>query len=57
MKMGDNVRLIQPVVSGVIVDTEYDKSTEQLRHLVDYQAADGEQNQRWFLESELEVLA
>lgn len=57
MKMNDSVRLIQPVITGVILDTEYDKSTEQLRHLVEYTTIDGEKNQRWFQESELEVLA
>lgn len=55
MDIGDSVRLVQPVINGVIIDTEYDKSTKQLRHLVEY-SADGEQHQRWFVESNLEVL-
>lgn len=55
MEIGDNVRLVQPVITGVILDTEYDKSTKQLRHLIEY-STDNEQQQRWFVESDLEAL-
>ena len=55
-EMGRQVRLVQPVIQGEIIDTEYDKSRKELKHLIEWQDADGAQQQRWFLESELEVV-
>lgn len=51
---GAAVRQKAVVVEGVVVDTEYDKDNKQLKHLVEYADADGETQQRWFLESEIE---
>lgn len=56
METGDNAKLIQPVIQGKIVDTEYDKDAKCLRHLLQYTDADGETQTRWFLESELEAV-
>lgn len=56
MEEGNKVRQIAPVIEGTIVDTEYDKSTKALRHLVEYTDAEGDEHQRWFSESELELV-
>ena len=54
MKTGDKAKLVQPVIQGLILDTEYDKDKEQLKHLLEYKDVDGEVKQRWFAEDELE---
>lgn len=56
MEIGKTVRLVQPVVQGEIIDTEYDKDTKQLRHLLSWVDADGETQNRWFTESQLELV-
>lgn len=56
MESGNEVRLVQPVIQGVIIDTEYDKDAKQLRHLVEWSNESGEGQKRWFVESELEVV-
>ena len=55
-EMGRQVRLVQPVIQGEIIDTEYDKSRKELKHLIEWRDADGAQQQRWFLESDLEAV-
>lgn len=57
MEIGNVVRLVQPVIQGEIVDTEYDKDAKQLRHLVQWTDGAGDAQQRWFIESQLEVAA
>lgn len=53
--IGQKVKLIVPVVTGEIVDTEFDKESKQLKHLLSWQ--DGEEtHSRWFLASELEAV-
>jgi predicted adenine nucleotide alpha hydrolase (AANH) superfamily ATPase len=32
---GRQVRLVQPVIQGEIIDTEYDKSRKELKHLIE----------------------
>lgn len=54
--IGGKAKLIQPVVSGEIIDTQFNKSASQLEHLLQYTGTDGEVHQRWFLESELEAV-
>ena len=54
MKTGDKAKLAHPVIQGLIIDTEYDKEKEQLRHLLEYPNSEGEIIQRWFSEGELE---
>jgi hypothetical protein len=51
---GTTVRLRMHQIEGVIADTEYDKQSKCLRHLLQYIGQDGEQHERWFLETELE---
>lgn len=57
MEVGNKARLIQPVIEGEVIDTEYDKTAKCLRHLLRYTDAAGETQTRWFLESELEAVA
>lgn len=56
LEVGQQARLIQPVVQGAIVDTQYNKDAKELEHLVEWTDADGEVQQRWFLESQLEAI-
>jgi hypothetical protein len=55
-KIGETVRLIQPVIQGKVIDTEYNKSTESVHHLVSFKNADGEDASRWFDPKELELV-
>ena len=55
MKIGNTVRLIQPVIQGEIVDTTFDKGVGKLQHLVAWTDETGERQQRWFSEEQLEV--
>ena len=55
MKIGNEVRLVQPEILGVVVDTTYDKDTQTLRHLVEWGDA-GAAQQRWFYEDQLEAV-
>lgn len=57
MEEGQEVRLIQPVIQGQITDTRYNKDAKGLEHLVAYNDAQGETQERWFLETQLEVVA
>jgi len=54
LKVGQTTRLIQPVIEGEIVDTRYNKDAKELEHLLSWEDAGGDQQTRWFLESELE---
>lgn len=54
MEIGNQVRLIQPVIQGSIIDTEYDKDAKSLIHLVEWSDASGDGQRRWFKENELE---
>lgn len=56
MEIGKKVKLKQPEISGLIVDTEYDKEAKQLKHLVELKDAEGDPLPRWFLEDELELV-
>lgn len=54
LEIGATARLIQPEIQGEIVDTQYNKSAKELEHLISWTDADGEVQERWFLESTLE---
>lgn len=54
---GKRARLVQRVVEGVVLDTRYNKDARELEHLLSYQDADGEEHQRWLLESVLQEVA
>jgi len=55
ISVGDNAKMIQPVVTGIVIDTRYNKDAKQLEHLLEFVGEDGEAHQRWFLESQLEA--
>lgn len=54
LKPGDTVRQVAPVITGEIIDTEYDKDAQELRHLVRWKDASGDFHSRWFVEPEIE---
>jgi hypothetical protein len=56
LEIGHAARLVQPVIEGEIVDTEYDKDAKQLRHKLNWTDGAGEAHSRWFLESQLEAV-
>ena len=56
MKIGEQARLIQPEIQGEVLDTRFNKSAEALEHMVMYTTPEGENHERWFLESKLEVV-
>lgn len=55
MEIGKTVRLVQPVIEGEIVDTEYNKDSRKLQHLVQW-TNNGELTTRWFTEDQLELV-
>lgn len=52
--IGQQAKLVQPVVAGEVIDTRFNKEAGKLEHLLSFVGADGEVNQRWFLETDLE---
>lgn len=52
IKVNDQVEVIQPTVSGVVVDVQWDKDIGEPRALVQV----AENQQRWFLASELQIV-
>jgi hypothetical protein len=55
IEIGQQARLIQPVIQGEVIDTRFNKSAGQLEQLVAYTDAEGEAQERWFLVSQLEA--
>jgi hypothetical protein len=54
MEIGDQVKVKKTDIQGPILDTEYNKSSKQLRHLVQWKdETSGEIHTRWFDESQL----
>lgn len=54
--IGTQVKLVQPVIEGVITDIQYDRDANSLSMLVEYSDGDGEQQSRWFTEAQLEAV-
>lgn len=54
--IGQQAKLIQPVVAGDVVDTRFNREAGQLEHLLNFPDADGEIHQRWFLASDLKAV-
>lgn len=52
----ETMRVKQPVIEGVVVDTRYHRQAKQLEHLLRYADAEGNVCDRWFLDSQLEVV-
>jgi hypothetical protein len=54
MEIGDEVKVKKTDIQGPILDTEYNKSTKQLRHLVQWDDEEmSTTHNRWFDESQL----
>lgn len=51
MKLNDQVEVIQPIVTGTVVDVQWDKVAGKLRVLVQV----NEEQQRWYDADELTV--
>lgn len=51
MKLNDQVEVIQPTVTGTVVDVQWDKVAGKLRVLVQI----SEDQQRWFDATELNI--
>lgn len=56
IKRGAIVRIRTFVPEGPVLQTRYDESAEQLEHLVEFDDAEGETQQRWTGEDELELI-
>lgn len=52
MKLNDKVEVIQPTISGTVVDVQWDKDVGELRALIQI----GEDQQRWFPAAELKIV-
>lgn len=56
MKTGTPVRLIQPVIQGVVKERRITPD-DQIELLVEWSEPDGQTAERWFLESQLEQVS
>lgn len=54
MKAGSTVRLIQPVIEGVVKDRRINKATDELELLVEWEEG-GQAVQRWFDADQLQA--
>lgn len=54
---GSTVRLKAPAPQGEVQDVRLNKAEGQLEYLVDWVDDEGDNQQRWFLESQLEVVS
>lgn len=57
MKAGTPVRLIQPVIQGLVKERRINPATDELELLVEWTDAAGQLVQRWFEADQLEVAA
>jgi hypothetical protein len=55
MKAGSTVRLIQPVIEGVVKDRRINKATDELELLVEWKEGDNAV-QRWFDADQLQAV-
>lgn len=55
MKTGTQVRLIQPVIAGVVKERRINPATDELELLVEWTDAEGQLVQRWFEADQLEA--
>ena len=54
MKTGTPVRLIQPVIAGVVKERRINPSTDEIELLVEWTDDAGQPQQRWFEADQLE---
>lgn len=51
---GSTVKIKTFVPEGTVVEGQYDNSSNEMKRLVEFEDADGETQQKWCLDSELE---
>lgn len=56
MKKGDVVEVTPVTIKGPIIKTEWNESAESLQHCIEWTDAEGNQQHRWFLETELQLV-
>lgn len=56
IEVGQQARLVQPVIQGEVTDTRFNKDAKELEHLVTWTDEDGQPQERWFLASKLEAV-
>lgn len=56
IEVGQQARLVQPVIQGEVTDTRFNKEAKELEHLVVFNDANGDAQERWFLASQLEAV-
>lgn len=55
MKKGDTVRMRVTVPQGEILSIKFDEDTGEKRILMGWTDSDGQTQERWFMEDELEL--
>ena len=56
LDVGQSAKLITPVIQGTVADVRYNKEAKTMEYLLEWTDADGDIHQRWFNESDLEVI-
>jgi hypothetical protein len=54
---GSKVDQVVEVITGTVVKTQFNESYDELEYLVEYTNAAGESHNKWFLESQIKVVA
>lgn len=57
IEVGQEAKLVQPAIQGPVTDARYNKDAKQLEYLLQFTDAQGDQHERWFLESQLAPVA
>ena len=53
IEVGQEAKLVQPAIQGQVTDARYNKDAKQLEYLLQFVGIEGDQHERWFLESQL----
>jgi hypothetical protein len=56
ISQGDIARIVQPVIQGEVTSVKFDENTGAKRILLSWQDTDGNPQERWFTEADLEVV-
>ena len=54
MKAGATVRLVQPVIEGVVQERRVNPTSDEIEVLVEWTDSEGQMVQRWFDEGQLQ---
>ena len=50
---GAKVRQVVPIIEGTVTERRFNESASTMEYLVSYKSSDGEQVERWFLETQI----